>query len=489
MIIGTSSAEDAENRLVLLPFILDGDGVRSRLLVTNVSEASSQCSIDIAGSDLDTARFEDHFLVSTEGARATFELEEDGGNLTWTSRGEQSLTYGYASLDCVEPVSAQVLYSSSVAGEFVSLTSMPGARKADRFQFTLMPQVGSLVLVFANDLAPDASCGLELESPYGSVLSRASISIPAMTSVFQMANELFRIPEDYTVGAVRVICDRELGATGFLLNGGKFSVLPPVVLSAPLISISSGAAVSEGGDAVFTISANAWSFEDLTLSLTVGVSGSHVNAGELGGKRVILPAGRTSVDYIVATTDDSDNEDDGAVTATINPGEGYLVSETEDLAQVAISDNDKPAPVIEPVEPEREPGPEPEPVPQPRPQPQPQPNPQPQPDSDPDSATNPTPDPQRSSTKSVFNGWSIELSRASGRSVTIRWELDPEGFNFPGFTAYVEPYNAGTFCCGDLYYRIMRFTCRGKYSGNAEIRLEAWVDHVKHVASANFTCE
>ena len=226
---------------------------------------------------------------------------------------------------------------------------MPGARKADRFQFTLMPQVGSLVLVFANDLDPDASCGLELESPYGSVLSQASISIPAMTSVFQMANELFRIPEDYTVGAVRVICDRELGATGFLLNGGKFSVLPPVVLSAPLISISSGAAVSEGGDAVFTITANASSAEDLTLSLMVSEIGNHVDSGDLGEKRVTLPAGRTSVDYIVATTDDSDNEDDGTVTVTVNPAEGYQVSEIDDSMQVVIRDNDKPAPVTETV--------------------------------------------------------------------------------------------------------------------------------------------
>ena len=489
MIAGAAFADEADGQLHLLPFVVDGEGIQSRLLVTNVSESSSQCSLDLAGPDLDTARFEDHFLVSTEGARPTFELEEDGGNLTWTSKGERSLTYGYASLDCAEPVTAQVLYSSRVAGEFVSMTSMPGARKADRFQFTLIPQVGSLVFVFANDLDLDASCRLELESPYGTVLGQTSISVPAMTSDFETADELFRIPEDYTAGAVRVICNRELAATGFLLSGGKFSTLPPVVFAKPLISISGGAAVIEGGDAVFTITANASSFEDLTLSLTVSVSGNHVDSSGLGGKRVILPAGRTSVDYIVATTDDSDNEDDGAVTATINPGEGYLVSETEDLAQVAISDNDKPAPVIEPVEPGREPGPEPEPVPQPRPQPQPQPNPQPQPDSDPDPATNPTPDPPRSSTKSVFNGWSIELSRASGRSVTIRWELDPAGFNLPGFTAYVEPYNAGSFCCGDLYYRIMRFTCRGKYSGNAEIRLEAWVDHVKHVASANFTCE
>ena len=345
MIIGTSSAEDAENRLVLLPFILDGDGVRSRLLVTNVSEASSQCSMDVAGSDLDTARFEDHFLVSTEGARATFELEENGGNLTWTSRGEQSLTYGYASLDCVEPVTAQVLYSSSVAGEFVSLTSMPGARKADRFQFTLMPQVGSLVLVFANDMESDASCEVTLNTPYGSDLSQASISVPAMTSVIQMADESLRIPEDYTAGAVRAVCDRELAATGFLLKGDRFTALPPVVFPMPLIGISGATAVTEGGDAIFTITADAPPARDLPILLSVGGGEGYVDAANLGEKQVILPAGRISADYVVETIDDGAHGADGTLAVSLIPSDGYVVSEAADSARVTIN-NDEPLPAI-----------------------------------------------------------------------------------------------------------------------------------------------
>lgn len=166
MIIGASSAENAANRLVLLPFVVDGEGIQSRLIITNVSDSVSECSLDFSGPDLGADRFEDHFLVTAEGATANFELEEDGGSLIWTSKGEQSLTYGYASLACAEPVTARVLYSASVAEEFVSLTSMSNSRQADRFQFTLIPQVGSLALVFANDQGSDASCEAALESPY-----------------------------------------------------------------------------------------------------------------------------------------------------------------------------------------------------------------------------------------------------------------------------------------------------------------------------------
>ena len=404
--------------------------------------------------------------MTTENDTATFKLEEDGGNLVWSSVGEQSLTFGYASLDCAEPVTAQVLYSSSVASELVSLTSMPGAQKADRFQFTLMPQVGSLVLVFANDLEPDASCELELESPYGSVLSQASISIPAMTSVFQMADELFRIPDDYTAGAVRVICDRELAATGFLLNGGKFSVLPPVALPMPMISILGGGAVTEGGDTVFTITANASSVKDLTLSLTVSDIGNHVDSGDLGEKRVTLPAGRTSVDYIVATTDDSDNEDDGAVTVTVNPAEGYQVSEIDDSMQVVIRDNDKPALVTEPVEPEPEPEPEPElePIPQP------------------DPAPNPTHDPQ-----STLTGFSLS-SRSSGRFHIVDWNTEPEDTELSNLSLDWEPSNAGRIWDSSFYYEQFIFRCDSDYVGNVTIRVSTESNDVEFEATVSFYC-
>lgn len=91
-----SSADDAAGRLHLLPFILDGDGVQSRLIITNVSDSASHCSLEFSGPDLGPGRFEDHFLVMANNETAEFELEENGGNLIWSSTGEGNLTYGYA---------------------------------------------------------------------------------------------------------------------------------------------------------------------------------------------------------------------------------------------------------------------------------------------------------------------------------------------------------------------------------------------------------
>ena len=453
-----SSAGDAAGRLHLLPFMVDGDGVQSRLIITNVSDSANHCSLDFSGPGLAAAGNE----------TANFELAEDGGSLIWTSKGEQSLTYGYASLACAEPVTARVLYSASVAGEFVSLTSMPGTRKADRFQFTLIPQVGSLALVFANDQDSDAFCEAELESPYGSVLRRASISVPAMTSVFQMTDELFRIPEDYTAGAVRVGCDRALAATGFLLNGSMFSVLSPAVLAKPMIGISGGAAATEGGDVVFTITANASSAMDMTVSLTVGETGNFVDAGDLGEKQVILPAGSTSVNYIVATIDDSHDGVDGSVTVTIHPAEGYMMSEIDDSALVAVRDNDELAPASQ--TPESEPEQEPEPESEPEtPQPQPR-KPQPPPDPEP-----------------TLTGFSL-TGRASGNFWIFNWHTEPEDAEITNMGLDWQPYNAGSIWDSSFYYENFIFRCRSGYRGNVTIYATSRSGNVTLATTTSFSC-
>ena len=226
---GVSSADDAAQRLHLLPLIIDGEGIQSRLIVNNVSNFSSHCSLDFSGPDLDTGRFEDHFLPTLDDARATFELEEQGGNLIWASEGEQGLTFGYARLDCAEPVAAQVLFSVSIADELLSMTSMFSSRKADEFQFALIPEVGSLELIFANDVNPEASCEIELRNRHGSILDETSFPVPEMTSVFRTVEELFQIPEDFIEGAVRIACDQEVAATGFIISGGVFTALSPTI--------------------------------------------------------------------------------------------------------------------------------------------------------------------------------------------------------------------------------------------------------------------
>ena len=107
----------------------------------------------------------------------------------------------------------------------------------------------------------------------------------------------------------------------------------------PEVSIAAGAGVTEGGDAVFTVSAVP--APSAALDVTVAVS----QAGDFGvspGSRTVTVPASGSVALTVATVNDSADEADGSVTATLNDGQGYTVSATAGAASVAVADDDDP---------------------------------------------------------------------------------------------------------------------------------------------------
>ena len=107
----------------------------------------------------------------------------------------------------------------------------------------------------------------------------------------------------------------------------------------PHISIAAGADVTEGGDAVFTITADPAPHAALDVTVTVSQSGDHV--ATTGTRTVTIPTTGTYT-LTVATTNDSTDEADGSITATIDPGTGYTVSSSSDTATVNVSDDDDP---------------------------------------------------------------------------------------------------------------------------------------------------
>ncbi|MDE0135550.1 MAG: S8 family serine peptidase [Acidimicrobiaceae bacterium] len=108
----------------------------------------------------------------------------------------------------------------------------------------------------------------------------------------------------------------------------------------PEVSISAGADVTEGGAAVFTVSASPAPAADLDVSVTVSDSGDFASTGQTGSRQVTIGAGETSATLTVATSDDDVDEADGSVTATVVAGAGYTVSAAQGVASVAVSDDD-----------------------------------------------------------------------------------------------------------------------------------------------------
>ena len=107
----------------------------------------------------------------------------------------------------------------------------------------------------------------------------------------------------------------------------------------PEVSIASDGDIIEGGAASFTLTASPAPASALSVSVSVTQSGDF--GVTTGARTVSIPTSGTYT-LTVATTNDSADEADGSVTATVNTGTGYTVSSSGGAATVAVTDNDDP---------------------------------------------------------------------------------------------------------------------------------------------------
>ena len=110
----------------------------------------------------------------------------------------------------------------------------------------------------------------------------------------------------------------------------------------PEIAVSAGSAVTEGGDAVFTLTADPAPAADLPVSVTVAATGDY---GIASGTRTVTIPTTGSATLTLATTGDDADEPDGSVSVTATDGEGYTVGSSAS-ATVAVRDDDLPPPEV-----------------------------------------------------------------------------------------------------------------------------------------------
>ena len=148
---------------------------------------------------------------------------------------------------------------------------------------------------------------------------------------------------DEADGSVSVTVDAGTGYTVGAASSGTVAIadddLPP-----PEISVAAKAtSIAEGGDAVFTVTADRAPAADLAVTLTVSekAGSDFVAAADEGEKTVTVLKGETEATLTVRTDDDAADEPDGSVTATVDAGDGYTVaSSPANAASVAVADND-----------------------------------------------------------------------------------------------------------------------------------------------------
>ena len=110
----------------------------------------------------------------------------------------------------------------------------------------------------------------------------------------------------------------------------------------PVVTVSAGSAVTEGGSATFTLTANPVPAAPLAVSVTVATDGDY---GVTAGKRTVTLPTTGSTTLTLTTTDDAADEPDGSVTVTVEDGGGYTVG-TPASGTVALRDDDLPPPVV-----------------------------------------------------------------------------------------------------------------------------------------------
>ena len=229
-----AQSDETAKRFHVLPHLVDGGGWRSFLLVTNVSEAASPCTLQLYGLGVD--RFEDYSAdgVTAEGSMATFELPASGGYLVWPTRNESALASGYATLDCVNPVAAQVVFAwIGSAGTPTGMATVFSSQTATVFQIPVLTPAATLGFAIANDTNAEASCRVRLADPEGTILGEAMLSVPMKSNHAELLNEAIPIPETFLEGSAKVECDQPVAMIGLhyeLRPDGSiitFNTLPP----------------------------------------------------------------------------------------------------------------------------------------------------------------------------------------------------------------------------------------------------------------------
>ncbi len=221
----------------------------------------------------------------------------------------------------------------------VSITAGGGVSEGGTATFTLTASP-------APASALPVSVTVSQSGDYGATTGQRTVTIPTSGSV------------TLTVGTADDQADEPDGSVTATVNaGGGYTVSSsqgaatvsvaddddaPVVV--PVVSITAGGGVTEGGSASFTLSASPAPAADLDVTVTLATAGDY---GVTAGSRTVTIPASGSATLTIATTGDQTDEADGSVTATLVDGTAYDPGASK-TATVTVADDDDP-PVVAPV--------------------------------------------------------------------------------------------------------------------------------------------
>ncbi len=214
----------------------------------------------------------------------------------------------------------------------VSITGGSGVTEGENASFTLTANPAP-----AADL--DVSVTVSQSGDYGAATGQHTVTITADTASKTLTLPTTDDSTDEADGSITATLDTPAADAGYTVSSSQGAATVSIADDdVPVVSISGGAAVTEGGNASFTITASPVPAADLTVNVTVSQSGDY---GATTGSRTVTIPTTGSATFTVGTTDDSTDEADGSVTATLVDGVDYDLG-TNQAATVSVADDDVP---------------------------------------------------------------------------------------------------------------------------------------------------
>lgn len=106
------------------------------------------------------------------------------------------------------------------------------------------------------------------------------------------------------------------------------------------VTVSGGAAVTEGTAATFTLTASPQAATPIPVKVSVTDSGDFAAAGQTGARTVLIASGATSASFTVATVNDDLHESDATITATVSTDDSVYTRGGPHSAGVTVNDDD-----------------------------------------------------------------------------------------------------------------------------------------------------
>ena len=131
------------------------------------------------------------------------------------------------------------------------------------------------------------------------------------------------------------------GSTTITIVDDDGMTTPPPPSTLPVVTITGGAAINEGQDARFTVTATPApaAGEPISVNMRIGDSGDFASSGQTGSRSITIDTSGTA-SFMVTTEDDTTQEEDGRITATIQPASGYTPHGSTASASVTVTDDE-----------------------------------------------------------------------------------------------------------------------------------------------------